>query len=39
MIMEVIEYLPGALAAIALVVRIAIFFRDGPEPEQDQQDA
>lgn len=37
--MEVIEYLPGALAAIAFAVRVAIFFRDGPEPEQDEQDA
>jgi hypothetical protein len=35
--MEVIEYLPGALAAIAMAVRIAIFFRSGPD--QDPQDA
>jgi len=35
--MEFLEYLPGGLAAVAMVFRIAIFFR--PESNDSSNDA
>ena len=33
--MELFEYLPGALAAGWMVVRIALAIKNGPQPRQD----
>lgn len=35
--MEVIEFLPGALAAVAMAVRIAVFFRPGADERGPQE--
>jgi hypothetical protein len=35
--MEVFEYLPGALAAGWMLVRIVILVRNGPAPARDEQ--
>ncbi len=35
MSMEIYEYLPGALAALIMTVRIAMFFRDRKKAERD----
>ncbi len=34
--MEIIEYVPGALAAGWMVMKIALILRHGPEPVQDE---
>ena len=34
--MELIEYLPGALAAVAMAVRMALFFRTGENDVSDE---
>jgi hypothetical protein len=37
--MEVVEYLPGALAAGWMVVKMVTLFRNGPAPEVKEQAA
>jgi hypothetical protein len=37
--MEFVEYLPGALAAGWMVVRLAILVRNGQSPVADEQNA
>lgn len=35
--MEIFEYLPGALAAVAMTFRIALFFRTGGNGDASQE--
>ncbi len=37
--MEILEYVPGALAAGWMVVRIGMFFVTGANPDSEQQHA
>jgi hypothetical protein len=37
--MELFEYMPGALAAGWMVVRIAILLKNGPQPVQEDSAA